>query len=184
MLDKNLTFGGAFLMSKYSFEFKKKVVIYCLERHNGFGYGQVAKFFNIPSENVVKRWVRRYQEHGEKGLFRNHSKYDGNFKKTVVEYMHENHLSLSDTAIQFNLAGDRVVSKWERIYYEEGPQALFEERRGRKKKMSKPKKPKKLSESTERDLIAEVQQLRMEVAYLKKLNALVQERIKRENEKK
>ena len=36
----------------------------------------------------------------------------------------------------------------------------------------------------EKDLIAEVQQLRMENEYLKKLNALVQERIKRENKKK
>lgn len=28
MLDKNLTFGGVFFMSKYSFEFKLKVAIY------------------------------------------------------------------------------------------------------------------------------------------------------------
>ena len=34
------------------------------------------------------------------------------------------------------------------------------------------------------DLLAEVQRLRMENEYLKKLNALVQERIKRENKKK
>jgi len=34
------------------------------------------------------------------------------------------------------------------------------------------------------DLIEEVQRLRMENEYLKKLNALVQERIKRENKKK
>ena len=36
----------------------------------------------------------------------------------------------------------------------------------------------------EEDLIEEVQRLRMENEYLKKLNALVQERIKRENKKK
>ena len=36
----------------------------------------------------------------------------------------------------------------------------------------------------EEDLIEEVQRLRMENQYLKKLNALVQERIKRENKKK
>ena len=50
--------------------------------------------------------------------------------------------------------------------------------------MSSKERKKKLSESTEKDLIAEVQQLRMENEYLKKLNALVQERIKRENKKK
>jgi transposase len=48
---------------------------------------------------------------------------------------------------------------------------------------SKPKK-KKLDKKIEEDLIAEVQQLRMENEYLKKLNALVQKRIKRENKKK
>lgn len=44
--------------------------------------------------------------------------------------------------MQFNLAGDYVVSKWERIYYEEGPQALFEERRGRTRKMGSKKNKK------------------------------------------
>ena len=48
---------------------------------------------------------------------------------------------------------------------------------------SKPKN-KKLDKEIEKDLIAEVQYLRMENEYLKKLNALVQERIKRENKKK
>ena len=42
---------------------------------------------------------------------------------------------------------------------------------------------KKLEKETEEDLIAEVQRLRMENEYLKKLQALVQERIARENGK-
>jgi len=46
----------------------------------------------------------------------------------------------------------------------------------------KPRK-KKLNKETEEDLITEVQRLRMENEYLKKLNALVQERIARENGK-
>ena len=40
---------------------------------------------------------------------------------------------------------------------------------------------KKLNKNIEQDLIAENQCLRMENEYLKKLNALVQERIKQEN---
>ena len=42
---------------------------------------------------------------------------------------------------------------------------------------------KELSEATKEDLIAEIQRLRMENEYLKKLRALVQERINRENGK-
>ena len=102
----------------------------------------------------------------------------------MIEYMHTNYLSNFETAIHFNLANDAVVSKWERIYYEEGPQALYEEHRGRKKNMcSKPRK-KKLSKEVEEDLIAENQRLRMENAYLKKLQALVQERTKPKQSKK
>lgn len=43
---------------------------------------------------------------------------------------------------------------------------------------------KNLNKDIEEDIIAENQCLRMENEYLKKLNALVQERIKRENKKK
>lgn len=44
--------------------------------------------------------------------------------------MHNNHLSLMETAVKFNLGTHSIVSKWERIYYEKGPQGLCEERRG------------------------------------------------------
>lgn len=169
-------------MSKYTEEFKLEVVKYCIEKHHG--YMDATKHFAIPSTNTVLKWVRKYETHGEKGLLRNINRYDGNFKINVVEYMHNNHLSLQETCIKFNLGDHNIVGKWERIYYEEGPQALFQERRGRSKNMdSKPKK-KKLTNQIENDLIEENQQLRMENAYLKKLQALVQERVKRENTKK
>ena len=97
--------------------------------------------------------------------------------------MHTNHLSAMETAIHFRIQTP-VVLKWERIYYEEGPQAIYQERRGRSKNMSSKPRKKKLSKEVEEDLIAENQRLRMENEYLKKLNALVQERMERENPKK
>ncbi len=99
--------------------------------------------------------------------------------------MHANHFSLKETAYHFNLGCHDVVSKWEHIYYEKDPQALYEERRGRRKKnmSSKPRK-KKISKEDEEDLIEEVQILRIENAYLKKLQALVQERTKPKHLKK
>ena len=98
--------------------------------------------------------------------------------------MHTNHLSATETAIHFNLGTHSVVLKWERIYYEEGPQGLYKERRGRNKNMSSKPRKKKLSKEKEEDLIEEVQRLRMENAYLKKLQALVQERTKPKQSKK
>ena len=170
-------------MSKYSNELKLKVAKYCVEQYHG--YSDAAKYFNIPSETTVYQWVRRYKEKGVAGLLKNKkTSYSGEFKQNVVEYMHTNHLSATQTAIHFKLSSGSTVTKWERIYYEEGPQALYEERRGRNKNMSSKSRKKKLSKDVEEDLIAEVQRLRMENAYLKKLQALVQKRTKPKQSKK
>ena len=169
-------------MSKYSKEFKLEVIRYCLEGKHG--HRDAAQHFNVNHE-LIRGWVKKYQLHGVEGLFKHTvSSYSGDFKINVVEYMHNNHLSLAETTFQFKLGHPNVIGKWERIYYEEGPQALYEERRGRKKNMSSKPKKKKLNKDVEEDLIAENQRLRMENEYLKKLNSLVQERIKRENKKK
>lgn len=55
-------------MSKYSDEFKLMVVQY----HNKqkLGIESTAKYFNIPSVQTVRKWVKRYQEHGAKGLLK------------------------------------------------------------------------------------------------------------------
>ena len=93
-------------------------------------------------------------------------------------------MSLTETSNYFCIPSHHTIAEWERIYYEEGPEALLKERRGRKnmgkKKSSKPKK----NVNENEDLLAEVQRLRMENEYLKKLNALVLEREKSEQKKK
>ena len=169
-------------MSKYSNELKLEIVKYCIEGYHS--KYDAAKKFNIPSPTPIDDWVRKYKEHGVEGLIKQKkSSYSREFKQNVVEYMHSNHLSATETAIHFRIV-TKVVLKWERIYYEEGPQGLYIERRGRSKNMSSKSKKKNLNKEIEEDLIAENQRLRMENEYLKKLNALVQERIKRENKKK
>ena len=170
-------------MAKYSKEFKLKVVKSCIENyHTSY---EAAKKFNIPSLTTVKKWVKKYNEHGEKGLLKNlKSSYSGEFKQSVIEYMHKNHLSAQETAIHFNLGSVDQATRWERIYYEEGPQVFYEKRRGRNKNMSSKTRKKKLSKDNEDDLIEEVQRLRMENAYLKKLQALVQKRTKPKQSKK
>ena len=177
---KNPMFGGVFFMSKYSYEEKLEAVLRVVD--NGMSPKASAKILGT-AEAVVRRWVARYQQFGPEGLMLKHGSYDGDFKVYVIEYMHKNHISLFQAAATFGIPNDATVGKWERIYYEEGPQALYRDNRGRPSKMksSKPKK-KKLEKTVEEDLIAEVQRLRMENEYLKKLNALVQERIEREKQ--
>ena len=121
---------------------------------------------------------------------REKKKYSPDFKISVILDMRENHLSYSETMRKYfanhSTRGFGFIQKWERIYLEEGVEGLMKERRGRTTKADNPKKgrPPKLGKQVEEDLIGENQRLRMELDYLKKLNALVQERIQREKGKK
>lgn len=107
-------------------------------------------------------------------------RYTPEFKIKVVETMHEEGLSQREAARQFEITSHDRVSKWERIYLEEGKEGFYVERRGRKSTG----RPPKLKKEVEEDLISEVQRLRAENAYLKKLNALVSERVRQEKKHK
>ena len=132
----------------------------------------------------LRRWVHLYEQHGAEGLLKVSATYSGEFKIHVVEYMHTNSLSITEAANLFCIPSATTVGKWERIYYEEGPEALLEERRGRKSMGNKKSSKQKKDVNENEDLLAEVQRLRMENEYLKKLNALVLEREKSEQKKK
>jgi transposase len=108
--------------------------------------------------------------------------YTGEFKQRVIEDMRGNGLSQNETATKYQVPRSRVQS-WERIYLEEGSDGLYIERRGRASGSRKGRAP-KLEKKIEEDLIAENQRLRAEVDYLKKLNALVSERVQREKKRK
>ena len=107
-------------------------------------------------------------------------RYTGEFKQKVIETMYKEKLSYSETARQFEVNDHKQIQSWERIYLEEGAEGLYIERRGRKSTGGTRKLPKEVEE----DLIAEVQRLRAENAYLKKLNALVAERVRQEKKLK
>ncbi len=96
--------------------------------------------------------------------------YTGEFKQMVVETMRKEKLSQYQVSDRFHVSR-HAVQQWERIYLEEGSEGLYIERRGRKNFG----RLKQLKPEVEEDLIAEVQRLRAENAYLKKLNALVLE---------
>lgn len=106
--------------------------------------------------------------------------YSGEFKIGVIMDMRENYLSHRETVRKYWNTQNRTeedkylhtLRNWERIYLEEGVKGLIKERRGKGSKG----RPPKLDKETEEDLIAENQRLRMEIEYLKKLDALVRKR--------
>ena len=167
---------------KYSDEFRAKIVEEYLLGHSG-GFTLLAEKYGV-SRTCIRRWVHLYEQHGVSGLSMQSGTYGGEFKVHVVEYMHTNSLSITEAANLFCIPSAPTVGKWERIYYEEGPEALLEERRGRKNMGKKKSSKLKKNVNENEDLLAEVQRLRMENEYLKKLNALVLEREKSEQKKK
>lgn len=169
-------------MSKYTFEEKLEAVLRVV--NEGMSLRESARILGT-SHSDVRKWVHLYEEHGADVLLTGGASYDGEFKVMVVEYMHMNHLSYFATASRFGIKSRSNVKKWEQIYYEEGPEGLMKRKpRGRPPKMSKkPSSEKKAPDMTLEELIKENERLQMENEYLKKLNALVQERIARENGK-
>lgn len=134
---------------------------------------------------TLQAYVDRVRIHGYNCLHKSNKNrnYSGDFKVQVLEYVKDKHVSNNEAAAHFNLTRS-IIQQWERLYHEEGVQALYEERRGRKTLSGKKRgRPPKLDKQEEEDLIAEVHRLRMENEFLKKLNALVQEREKHENKK-
>ena len=111
-------------------------------------------------------------------------KYTAEFKISVILDMRENHLGMRETERKYNV-NHHVIAKWERIYLEEGAEGLMKERRGKSVSGEEKKRgrPPKLEKQVEEDLIAENQRLRMEIEYLKKLDALVQKRLQEEKKK-
>ena len=121
---------------------------------------------------------------------RKNKSYSAEYKIGVIMDMREHRLGYRETARKYNLgkSGSTVttIQRWERIFLEEGAEGLMKERRGRACAASGTKKgrPPKLNSKVEEDLIAENQRLRMEIEYLKKLDALVREREERESARK
>ena len=101
----------------------------------------------------------------------------------VVETMKKGHLSIYAAMQEFGINDHKIIERWERIYLEEGPEGLSVERRGRSS-TGRPKKLPKDAKDVEEDLLAEVQQLRAEVDYLKNLQALVLEDERRQHKKR
>jgi transposase len=164
-------------MAKYSEQFKLAVVKEYLSESSD-GYPAVARRHGLTSHSMVERWVLAYRHHGEAGLAKKSSKYGAEFKLSVLKHMWDNHLSITQVAARFDIRSHSAVGMWERAYRDGGIEALTSRRRGTRNLMvmevPNSDSPPDTDQRSREELVAEVDQLRMELAYLKKLEALVQ----------
>jgi transposase len=164
-------------MARYDEKFKLSVV-QDYESGKG-GFQALAKLHGL-DHATVRGWVKRYQHHGVAGLRKKFSHYSAPFKLAVLQRIQRDQLSAHQAVALFDIRGGiGVISTWERQYHGGGLDALTPKRRGRSPKMPTPRLPKQpppqSDDSRSREqLLQENAYLRTEVAYLKKLAALLQ----------
>jgi len=165
-------------MSKYSVSFKLSVVTAFQEGR--YGSERIGQRFGI-DDGTVRKWVALHACHGVGGLEEKVGVYDGAFKLGVLRRMWEDGLSLRQTAALFNIRNAGRIAIWQSDYRRGGFDALVARRKGRPSKMKEPEAPpgsdvpsSDASKSRE-ELLAELNALRMENAFLKKLEALTRQ---------
>lgn len=132
-------------------------------------------------KSAVQRWIAQYKLHGMKGFKMRNGHYDAAFKVQVVRYYFRKGLSLSQTATYFKIPNEGIICQWVKMYEQLGAKGLSQKTRGRKKSMmtkkARGKEITSLDPTAQRleELQKEVEYLRAENAFLKKLEALAQQ---------
>ena len=169
-------------MAKYSFEFKKKVVLAYINGEGGYGY--LSKTYGVPAQRNIEQWVHNYQTFGDKGLQRSRKNDIYSFEKklSVVELYLSSEISYQDLALQEGITTPSIIANWVNRFRIAGPDALRPHKKGRKKTLdksdnitqSKPLEETSIDASAEhvRELEDELLKLRIENAFLKELRRL------------
>jgi transposase len=164
-----------FFMSKHSAQFKRSVVRDYLSLKHG-GSAGVASRHGV-DHGTVRKWVAAWRAHGNAAFKKKCSQYDAQFKLKVLQLMRSRTLSCREAAAVFDIRDPGAIGRWKRQYDSGGIQALQPRPRGRpvkQPKSSAPPDPSMPDEArTKEALLKELNYLRMENAYLKKLDALI-----------
>lgn len=162
-------------MIKYTEQFKLRVVKHYLK--GPMGYGRLGANYGVAAPHI-RNWVAAYRLHGKDGLRRKVTRYNAQFKLSVLQHMWDNGLSNRQAAAHFNVRNPTSVGIWDNLYREGGLAALARSRTqalNMKSPTARPE-PKPDAERSREDLLKELEHLRMENEVLKKLQALAQAR--------
>ena len=129
----------------------------------------------------IRKWSTIYDSLGEAGLEHGRPTLNLNQRLDLIKRV-ENGESYSSAALSAGIQDD-VLIKWHRIYMESGINGLKSLKRGKPPMNKKRPVKKEDSDKTREELLEELEYLRAENEYLKKLDALVQERKARERKK-
>ena len=108
-------------------------------------------------------------------------RYTAEFKTKVIETMRAEGLNYSEAGRRFGIGAHTLLQIWERIYLADHGDGLLIHV-GRHSTSARPLK--RVTPDREKELLAEVQRLRAENMYLKKLQALVLEDERRRPKKR
>ena len=170
-------------MSKYTFEFKKKVVLEYINEY--ISIKSLAKKYDIKAHNNIEIWVAKYKKYGDEALLRSRKNKEYSFEKKifVVKLYLTSELSYNDIALQEGINNPALICNWVNRFRVAGPDALRKRKKGRKISMAK--STKKLSKKTtsqitndniskeyEKELEDQLLHLRIENAFLKEARRL------------
>jgi transposase len=159
-------------MAKFTFEHKVRAVReYLASQDSKEG---IAKRWGVNAKGL-QQWIELYRHHGEDGLRKRYTNYTAEFKLDVLNFMNDTGASSLEAAAVFNIPSRTTVVKWKEAVDQSGTEALIPLKKGRPPMTNNPKKPTTTAMPKE-SIQEEVERLRMENAYLKKLNALVKEK--------
>ena len=170
-------------MAKYSYEFKKKIVLEYLEGKGGTWY--LSEKYGLNTNSQLRKWINAYREFGDEGLRRSrkHKTYPFDYKLHVVELYLSSEVSYQELALSQGINNPALIAKWVNTFRIAGPDALRPRKKGRKKSLDSNKtnetviqsvKETSIDVSAERikQLEDELLKLRIENAFLKELRRL------------
>lgn len=159
-------------MKKYQTEFKLDVVKRFLAGEGGPKL--LSRQWSVPEEKI-RTWVSHYRLHGIDGLRPKRSVYSDEFKLNVLSHQDRERLSSRQVAAVYNIRNPNQVVVWRRNLDQGVVQDCESSKQGHptmRLERRCPAPPSKLTADPQA-LLEENQRLRAEVAYLKKLQALI-----------
>lgn len=159
-------------MSKYNRKFKLAIAKQCLSHESS---RSISKRLEIPDRSI-RYWAQVYRFHGKNAFIKRKTPYSFEDKYRILKTMYENHWSITYTSIVYNMSSAGTVSTWLTQFERFGLSGLQPKKQGKKMKKTKRQETVKPTEQMGlEELREELEYRRAENAYLKKLDALLQE---------